>query len=330
MKRNEKEGEGMYGRKHSKKLLMVILLVAIVILGEGCFLPETVELDTDAKGVLETQESDEPFLLSPAKIEVRQIPEYSGNAYVEINENEPFFAEKRLPVQSFEAYSELDNLGRCGACTANLGVDIMPTQPRGKIGQVKPSGWHTVKYNDLIEGNYLYNRCHLIAYQLAGENANEKNLITGTRYMNIEGMKPFEDMVAEYIKATENHVLYRVTPVFEGDNLVASGVLMEGMSVEDGGEAIQFCVYCYNVQPGIVINYANGKSKRNESTKEGVTKEAKEPEGTAYVLNKNTKKFHYAWCLSVEDISAKNRIDVVATREDLINRGYQPCKGCNP
>ncbi len=187
------------------------------------------------------------------------IPEYSDSPYVEINGNIPYFTDEELTTTAFELYSELDALGRCGAGYANICQEIMPTEERGSIGMVKPTGWHTVKY-DCIADRYLYNRCHLIGYQLAGENANEKDLITGTRYLNVDGMLPFENEVADYVKETGNHVLYRVTPIFEGDNLVASGVVMEAKSVEDNGEGVQFNVYCYNVQPGVNIDYATGES----------------------------------------------------------------------
>ena len=198
--------------------------------------------------------------VSEEKISLEEIPEYSGNAYIAINDNIPFFKEEDLTATSFENYSELDNLGRCGEATASVGKDLMPTEPRGEIGSVKPTGWQTVKY-DNVEGKYLYNRCHLIGFQLTGENANKKNLITGTRYLNVTGMLPFENMVADYVKETGNHVLYRVTPIFKDDNLVADGVLIEAKSVEDNGEGILFNVYCYNVQPGIVIDYKNGESR---------------------------------------------------------------------
>ena len=186
------------------------------------------------------------------------IPEFSGSPYAVINNNEPYFTEITYDV--FETYSDLDSLGRCGVAFANICKEIMPTEDRGQIGNVRPSGWHTVKYNGIISGNYLYNRCHLIGYQLAGENANEKNLITGTRYLNVVGMLPFENQVDEYVEKTNGHVLYRVTPMFTGDNLVADGVLMEGMSVEDNGASVKFNVFCYNVQPGIGIDYATGDS----------------------------------------------------------------------
>lgn len=187
------------------------------------------------------------------------IPAYDGKAYVAVNNNEPFFTDSDMTTTAFENYSDLDSLGRCGVAYANICKEIMPTEKRGKIGMIKPSGWHTVKY-DVIKDRYLYNRCHLIGYQLAGENANPKNLITGTRYLNVEGMLPFENLVADYVNNTGNHVLYRVTPMFSGSNLVANGVLIEAKSVEDNGGGILFNVYCYNVQPGIGINYENGDS----------------------------------------------------------------------
>lgn len=188
------------------------------------------------------------------------IPAYSGSPYVELNGNVPYFEESEYTKEAFEYYSELDSLGRCQVAYANICTELMPTEERGQIGMIKPSGWHTVKY-DCVEGKYLYNRCHLIGYQLAGENANELNLITGTRYLNVQGMLPFENMVDDYVEETKNHVLYRVTPVFEGDNLLASGVQMEAWSVEDQGKGICFNVYVYNVQPGVEIDYATGESK---------------------------------------------------------------------
>ncbi|MEG1584334.1 MAG: DNA/RNA non-specific endonuclease [Anaerovorax sp.] len=191
------------------------------------------------------------------------IPAYQGNAYIALENNEPSFSEEELTEESFEQYSDQDYLGRCGAAYANIGLDLMPTEDRGSIGQVKPTGWETIKY-DLVDGKYLYNRCHLIGYQLSGENANRNNLITGTRYLNMEGMLPFENMVADYVKETGNHVLYRVTPLYDGENLLANGVVMEGYSVEDEGEGICFHVYAYNVQPGITIDYATGNSKLAE------------------------------------------------------------------
>ena len=196
-------------------------------------------------------------------ISIEDVPEYSGQPYVIINDNEPYFDKDDLTTQAFEKYSSLDSLGRCGVAYANIGEETMPTEKRGNIGMIKPSGWQIKKY-DFIDGKYLYNRCHLIGYQLSGENANEKNLITGTRYMNTEGMLPFENEVADYVKDTGNHVLYRVTPVFEGNHLVADGVLMEAMSVEDRGLDIEFNVFVYNVQPHVKIDYQTGKSSLDE------------------------------------------------------------------
>ena len=189
------------------------------------------------------------------------IPEFDGKTpYVIINNNEPDFPEEDFNSNSFEKYSELDSLGRCGVAYANVSKDTMPTEARGEISKVKPTGWHTVKY-DCVEGKYLYNRCHLIGYQLTAENANKQNLITGTRYLNVDGMLPFENQVAEYVKQENGHVLYRVTPIFEKNNLVANGVQMEAESVEDKGKKVKFNVYAYNVQPNIKIDYLTGNSE---------------------------------------------------------------------
>ena len=279
-------------------------------------------------------------------ISLEDIPEYSSSPYVEINNNIPFFTdEEKQNTTAFENYSNLDSLGRCGVAYANLCKELLPTEERGEIGDVRPSGWHTVKYNDLIEGNYLYNRCHLIAFSLAGENANRKNLITGTRYLNTIGMQSFEIKVCDYIESTDNHVLYRVTPIFEGNNLVASGVEMEAWSVEDGGKAICFNVYCYNVQPGIIIDYATGESKEddissgvidltnndstydsNNETKEITTDE--QSEACDYVVNTNSKKIHKPTCSSVSDMAEHNKWYYSGTIEELKNQGYEPCKRC--
>lgn len=237
----------------TRKRLIVILLIAlaaiVIVSAVGLFRKGSLTLDN----LLVDLGLREPAL------SMEEIPDYSGTPYAVLNDNWPNFEQEDLTLEPFERYSRLDVLGRCGAAYANVCLELMPTEPRGDIGQVRPSGWQTVKY-DCVDGGYLYNRCHLIGYQLAGENANEQNLITGTRYMNVEGMLPFENMVASYVENTGNHVLYRVTPVFEGRNLLASGVHMEGFSVEDEGEGICFNVYIYNVQPGISINYATGES----------------------------------------------------------------------
>ena len=260
------------------------------------------------------------------------VPAYDGKAYVAVNDNVPFFTEEELSSASYETYGELDPLGRCTVCVASVGQDLMPAEERGNIGAVKPTGWHTVKY-DFVDGKYLYNRCHLIGYQLTGENANEKNLITGTRYLNIEGMLPFENMVADYVKETDQHVMYRVTPVFEGDNLLAAGVLMEGKSVEDNGEGVLFCVFAYNVQPGVSIDYATGESSAdgtivNDTSAQEETSQSEETQ--TYVLNTNTHKFHKPGCYSVEKIKPENYAEFTGTREEAIAYGYDPCKNCNP
>ena len=228
-----------------------------------------------------------------------------------------------MTVNSYEVYSPLDALGRCGAASACVGVDLMPTEERGSIGQVKPTGWQTVKY-DCVDGKYLYNRCHLIGYQLSGENANKQNLITGTRYLNVEGMLPFENLVADYVKETENHVLYRVCPVYDGGNLVASGVTMEAKSVEDDGEGVSFFVYVYNVQPGVEIDYATG-----ESWLEGGTRPEAAPE-TAYVLNTSSKKFHLPDCSGANSMKAENHQETSSSRQELLDQGYEPCGTCKP
>lgn len=217
----------------------------------------------DSSGALGSKDNvdgpQEDLVNNNSYVSLDAIPAYDGKAYVAVNNNEPFFTDNDMTTTAFENYSDLDSLGRCGVAYANICKEIMPTEKRGKIGMIKPSGWHTVKY-DVIKDRYLYNRCHLIGYQLAGENANPKNLITGTRYLNVEGMLPFENLVADYVNNTGNHVLYRVTPMFSGSNLVANGVLIEAKSVEDNGGGILFNVYCYNVQPGVGINYENGDS----------------------------------------------------------------------
>ena len=245
------------------------------------------------------------------------------NPWVEINGNQPAFTDQEKgDTQSFEDYTPLDALGRCGVAYANLSPELMPTQARGEIGQVKPAGWHTVRY-DWVDGEYLYNRCHLIGYQLAGENANERNLITGTRYLNTQGMLPFENQVADYIESTGNHVLYRVTPVYDGSDLVPWGVEMEAWSVEDQGAGVCFHVLCFNVQPGVVIDYATGDSWADE----GSTVSSGE---TSYVLNTSSHRFHEPDCPGAERISPQNRQETTASRETLLAQGYEPCGTCKP
>ena len=251
-----------------------------------------------------------------------EIPAYDGQPYVTIADNQPAFTLDDFTTQSFERYSPLDRLGRCGTAYANIGLETMPTQDRESISQVEPTGWVNQRY-EFVDGEYLYNRCHLIGFQLTGENANERNLITGTRYLNVEGMLPFENLVADYVSETGNHVLYRVTPVFQGDNLLASGVQMEAISVEDEGEGVCFNVYIYNVQPGVSIDYATGE---NEADLDALS----QGETGRYVLNTNSRRFHLPSCPSVADIRQDNCQDYEGSRELLLAQGYQPCGNCHP
>lgn len=267
---------------------------------------------------------------SAAPVSLEDIPAYTGSPYIALNGNQPEFEEGDLSTESFETYSPLDSLGRCGPAYACIGQDLMPTEDRESISGVHPTGWVQAEY-DTVDGGSLYNRCHLIGFQLTGENANEENLITGTRYMNVEGMLPFENLVADYVKETGNHVLYRSTPVFEGDNLVASGVVMEALSVEDDGEGVCFHVYVYNVQPGIEIDYATGKSWESRQTPEaGESSEPASGEEREYVLNTSSHKFHLPDCPAVDTMSEKNKEEYFGTREDLIAQGYESCGSCNP
>lgn len=255
------------------------------------------------------------------------IPEYSGSPYIALNDNQPQFKSDDYTTIAFEEYAELDYLGRCGVTFACVGVEIMPTEERGSIGQVKPTGWVTAKY-DFVDGKYLYNRCHLIGFQLTGENANTRNLITGTRYMNVDGMLPFENMIADYVKETENHVLYRVTPIFEGENLVASGVQMEAWSVEDNGEGICFNVYCYNVQPGVQIDYATGKSQLDTETTTKAEQE-EETNSSQYVLNTSSKKIHNPTCSGAKNMKEENKKIVSGTQlQTYLDDGYEYCGNC--
>ena len=250
-------------RKPAKVPLITSICAALALI-VGLGIPALNEHVPEIKpAVSETADTQNSSIGS---LSLDELPPYSGSPWIEVNGNVPSFTEEERALASdtdivgiFESYSELDSLGRCGPAFACIGLDLMPTEERGNIGNVRPTGWQTVKY-DCVEGKYLYNRCHLIGYQLCGVNANKKNLITGTRYLNVEGMLPFENEIADYVLFTENHVLYRVTPVFEGDNLLASGVLLEAESVEDEGKEISFCVFCYNVQPGISLDYKTGES----------------------------------------------------------------------
>ena len=291
----------------------------------------------DSSGTLGSKDKvdkpQEDLVNNNSYVSLDAIPAYDGKAYVAVNNNEPFFTDSDMTTTAFENYSDLDSLGRCGVAYANICKDIMPTEERGKIGMIKPSGWHTVKY-DVIKDRYLYNRCHLIGYQLAGENANSKNLITGTRYLNVEGMLPFENLVADYVNNTGNHVLYRVTPMFSGSNLVANGVLIEAKSVEDNGGGILFNVYCYNVQPGVGINYENGdswldgttgsaSSGSDSSAAENSAADSSNSE-TMVHITATGKKYHRAGCRTLK------KSDTEVTLDEAKSMGLSPCGICNP
>ena len=296
---------------------------------------------------------------APEWFDLASVPEYDGQPSVEVNGNEPFFEEADFERPTFEEYSELDARGRCGTAFALIGSETMPTEPRGDISSIRPSGWHNDTY-DWVDQYFLFNRCHVIGWQLAGENDNELNLITGTRYMNTQGMLPYENRVAWYVQSTGNHVLYRVTPIFEGANLVCSGVLMEAESVEDIGQGVRFCVYCYNVEPGVRIDYATGANKadgtmgetsgehsentrQNDEAQSSTAESREEPSFTIpdeskraehgdvkFVLNVSTGKFHLPHCPSVTDMREYNKFLFNGTREEAIELGFKPCGSCKP
>lgn len=308
----------------NKKFLniLLILIVSLSVLS-GCSAGENNffnDLDITAQSTSDYVNYD-----------LSNIPDYDGKAYVELNGNVPEFSEsEKTYSESFEEYGKLDSLGRCTYAVSCIGKDLMPTEKRGSIGSVKPSGWHISKY-DFVDGKYLYNRCHLIGYQLTAENANERNLITGTRYLNVEGMLPFENDVADYIEITNNHVYYKVTPIFEGNNLVANGVQMQAYSVEDNGQGISFNVYCYNVQPGVAIDYATGDNQAVASSSASVTSTSSDvSDKKTYIVNTKTKKFHNPDCDGVKKMSSSNKKKYKGTRDSLISNGYSPCQKCNP
>lgn len=307
------------------KKFLNILLILIVLLSvlSGCSAGENNffnDLDITAQSASDYVNYD-----------LSNVPDYDGKAYVELNGNVPEFSEsEKTYSESFEEYGKLDSLGRCTYAVSCIGKDLMPTEKRGSIGSVKPSGWHISKY-DFVDGKYLYNRCHLIGYQLTAENANERNLITGTRYLNVEGMLPFENDVADYIEITNNHVYYKVTPIFEGNNLVANGVQMQAYSVEDNGQGISFNVYCYNVQPGVAIDYATGDNQAVASSSASVTSTSSDvSDKKTYIVNTKTKKFHNPDCDGAKKMSSSNKKKYKGTRDSLISNGYSPCKKCNP
>lgn len=318
----------MIKRIHS---ISILAFLSVILLLSGCQKIDENGISTITYG----QNVQIKDSTAEAVSETQDIDSSSYIPYMVLNDNMPAFSEDEVTTESFEYYSELDELGRCGTAFACISIDLMPTEERGAIGQVRPTGWHTTKY-DCIEGKYLYNRCHLIGYQLSGENANEKNLITGTRYLNTEGMLPFENIVADYVKNTGNHVMYRVTPEFEDGNLLASGVQIEAWSVEDEGKGVCFNIFAYNIQPGIMIDYMTGESEEITDNVAGQSEDADETssngidETQEYILNVNTQKFHFPSCSSVQEIKEKNKRTFTGSRQWLLENGYEPCGRCKP
>lgn len=311
--------QGRMRRKSHKIVKICIAVIAAAVLLGLCFFVILPYLHTGKSNVLPAANHYEETMPE----ENPEIPEYTGEAVTIINENEPSFTEYPEVTETYLHLSEFDEEGRCGTAEALLGPETIPDQPRGSIGMIRPSGWKTVRYDDLIEDKYLYNRCHLIAYELCGDN-DPRQLITGTRYMNIAGMLAYENMTADYIRSTGNHVLYRSVPVFIDDELVCRGILLEAVSLEDHGEGLKFCVFCHNVQPGVEIEYLTGDSRRTEE----ITRS--EPAETDYIINIRTLRFHYPDCDGVRNMKEKNKKAVHADRETLIQEGYIPCGSCNP
>ena len=330
----------MRGGNQLRRTLTALLLCALCLL-TGCerAMERTGEaLGTALEGAVEELQSQvrstvQQYLSEPEPerapsvetggeegLNLAQLPAYNGEPYAILNDNKPSFEDKTT-TKVFETYTGLDRLGRCGVAFANVCPELMPDKERGLIGSVKPSGWQSVKY-DFIDGKYLYNRCHLIGYQLTGENTNVCNLITGTRSLNVDGMLPFENQVADYVRRTGNHVLYRVTPVFQGKELVARGVQMEAWSVEDAGEGVCFNVWCWNAQQGVTIDYATGESV--------LTAQLEEERQTGYILNVAQKKFHRPDCPSVQQMDPDNRKRSRSTRKELLEKGWEPCGRCKP
>lgn len=325
------------------KKILILLTVCLIML-TGCDIPIIGSIIGQETSGVPVSELVVPLPDEQASFDYSEIPPFSGSPYTVVNNNIPYFSEKDITDRSFEYYSELDGLGRCGVTFSCVGKDIMPTEKRESIGMIKPTGWHMDKY-DFVDGKYLYNRCHLQGYQLTGENRNERNLITGTRYLNTQGMLPFENEVTTYVKLYDNHVLYRVTPVFIGDELVARGVLMEAYSVEDTGVGVCFNVFCYNVCPGVTIDYLTGDSHEDGSIQEEtseiwtspvqtqeITEEQSASETVEYdfVLNTRSMKIHLPDCKSVKDISENNREFYSGSIDELLEQGYAPCGSCHP
>ena len=315
---------------------LIAFVVAFSILFTGCTSTPSTSNDDTKQTLIKDDTQKSTFTQEPTDIQgpqnsfdILNVPEYSDKAYIIINNNQPEFSKDDIKKEAYEFYSPLDSLGRCGYVMACVCKETMPTEPRGSISHINPTGWNNQSY-EIVEGGYLYNRCHLIGWQLTGEDANKSNLITGTRYMNMEGMLPFENMIADYVTETGNHVMYRVTPIFEGDNLLASGVHLEGYSVEDNGgdDGISFNVYVYNVQPGIILDYTTGANQLGQLP-EG-TDGAGDSTAYAYVINKSSGTVHLPECASAKSIKQENRIESNDSLADLLKEGYKACGKCNP
>lgn len=295
-------------------IFLSVFLTASTI--TGCTAPQTAEHQTNQTSIQTTAD----------EIDFSTVPDYTEEPIYVYNNNQPLFTKQEITDDAYESYSDLDELGRVGTATACLGPETLPTEDREDISSVTPSGWINHSY-DIVDGGYLYNRCHMIGFQLSGENDNEENLFTGTRYMNVDGMLPYENQTKEYIDETDNHVMYRVTPDFEDDNLVCDGVLMEAYSVEDNGSGLSFCIYAYNVQPGVTIDYTTGENYTSNTTQTSDTTDTK---NTTYILNTNSKIIHIPSCNSVAKMAEHNKKEYTGSYEALIKEGYHPCQNCNP
>lgn len=331
-KNNHSRKNNSSGRRF---IIAALALAVLLVLGQR----ELLSGRSDAGGSIGDHADGKPG--HDAALSIEDLPDYSGEGYIEINDNVPSFTEEEMTTDSYEKYSELDSLGRCGPAEACVGKDLMPTGERNQISSIHPSGWNTAHY-DFVDQGMLFNRCHLIAYQLTGEDLNERNLITGTRTLNAYVMLPFEEQVGNWVRRTGNHVMYRVTPVFYGRELVARGVQMEAKSVEDDGKAISYNVFIYNVEPGVEIDYRTGnnwladkdsiyaKGKDGGGQGDGSSDKANPGEKITYVLNTNSKKFHSIDCKNIADIAEHNKETVRSTRQALIDEGYEPCGYCRP
>ena len=334
-KSQKKHGLKMFYKKRAimKKILTLLLLNLLLL--TGCSSDKLPTITPTISADATDNYIEEPLLNSITDLNL--IPKFDNKPFIEINDNSPNFLESEITSESFESFSNLDELGRVGIATASIGVDIMPTEDRESISHIDPSAWQSVKY-DSVSGGWLYNRSHLIGFQLTGENDNDENLMTGTRYMNVDGMLPFENMIADYVKETENNVMYRVTPHFIDNELLARGVQLEAYSIEDAGDGVSFNVYVYNNQPNIELDYANGNSIELKESGEPIetkvptdeTVNETESEGVTYILNTDSLKYHKKSCHQAEKIKAENYGEHNGTGDEVEVMGYTPCGTCKP